>query len=191
MNRLLTLLLIVYPLTIFGGDIIKTADPDSGLLSWQWSDDEVSITFNQLLPDQSRAYFQARGFDANVANRIALACVFQAIIRTQSNTRSTMHLNLADWRVSTNNAPPQALRLKSDWQAEWQDDNIPQAAHIAFRWSLFPSQQTFQPGDWSMGMVTLGLTPGERFDLTAHWLADNQPRSLQLSNMHCASDRHL
>ena len=54
------------------GGVERTEDTETGLLSWRWSDQGVSIGLTQLLPDQTRAFFLGRGFPWAQADRIAL-----------------------------------------------------------------------------------------------------------------------
>ena len=169
----------------------KHVDPETGLVGWEWQDDDVSITLNQRLPDQSRAYFQGRGFRSEAADRIAESCVFQAIIRNRADPPVVMQLNLADWRVHQAGESVRPLRLESEWQPEWERRDVGQAARIAFRWSLFPTVQTFQPGDWNMGMITIGLHPGESFDLEVVWRQDEVPRRVSFGGMRCAPEREI
>ncbi len=165
-------------------------DPATGLETWQWHGDGASFTFNQLLPDQSRAYFQGRGFQPIDAEPVAMACVFQAIIRNPAAAPVPLDLDLSEWRVVPAQGNPRPPRLEIDWQAEWARRGITRSARIAFRWSLLPARQTFQPGDWNMGMVTFGLPPGGHFDLELTWRQGSNPRRLRLGEMRCAPDRH-
>ncbi|SCZ58390.1 hypothetical protein [Thiohalomonas denitrificans] len=169
----------------------QRVNPETGLAGWEWQDDAASITFNQRLPDQSRAYFQGRGFRSEEAEQIAQNCVFQAVIRNRADASAAMQLDLADWRVVPVGSEPRPLRLESDWQAEWEQRSVGQGARIAFRWSLFPTVQTFQPGDWNMGMITIGLPPGEPFDLEVNWRQGEESRRLRFENMRCAPDREI
>lgn len=165
-------------------------DQATGLETWQWHGEGASFTFNQLLPDQSRAYFQGRRFQPGDAERVALACVFQTIIRNPADAAVPLDLDLSEWRVVPAHGKPRPPPLEIDWQAEWERRQVSQSARVAFRWSLFPTRQTFQPGDWNMGMVTFGLPPGSHFDLDLTWRQGDKPRRLRLDEMRCAADRH-
>ncbi|WP_260292059.1 hypothetical protein [Sedimenticola hydrogenitrophicus] len=164
-------------------------DPETGLESWSWRGDGVSFSFNQRLPDQSRAYFQGRGFRPGEAERVALACVFQAVVHNDAD--APIELDLSGWRVIPARGSPRPLRLEADWQQEWRRLQVAQPARVAFRWSLFPTRQRFQPGDWNMGMVTFNLAPGASFDLEVDWRQANIARHLRFAGMRCAPDRQL
>jgi hypothetical protein len=161
-------------------------DPDSGLTGWYWTGQRLSVDLVQLLPDQTRAFFMGRGFDAGDADGIAQTCVFQSIMR---NTASDLplELDLARWRI---HAPDGAgrLRLNSDWQAVWRARGTPEPARIAFRWALFPTEQRFEPGDWLMGMIVFDRAPGDVFDLELRWLEGDRERRRMLPGIQCAPD---
>ncbi|MCW8919781.1 MAG: hypothetical protein OQL08_13325 [Gammaproteobacteria bacterium] len=173
------------------GETVYQRDPQNGLESWGWHGDGASFTFTQRLPDQSRAYFQGRGLTPEAAEEVAMACVFQAIVRNDTDLSAPLELHLADWRVSDAAGRAQPLRLEAEWQQQWQRLALTQAARIAFRWSLFPSQQRFQPGDWNMGMVTFNRPPGSRFDLDIVWQQGDEPRQLRIEGMRCAPDQPI
>lgn len=171
-------------------DAEHSRDPETGLESWQWQGDAgASFTFNQRLPDQSRAYFQGRGFQPADAEPVAMACVFQAIIRNRADAIAPIDLELSGWQVIPLQGSPRPPRLEADWQREWERRQISGPVRTAFRWSLFPTRQTFQPGDWNMGMVTFGLPPGDSFDLELTWNQDGKPRRVRLESMRCAPDQ--
>jgi len=181
---LLTALITTVPVA---AGVRHSEDPDTGLQRWQWEGSAAAITLTQRLPDQTRAFFQGRGFAAEDAEPLAADCLFQAEIRNRSE--ATMSLALDRWRVTAASGQPQPIRLEAQWQEEWAEREVPQAARIAFRWSLFPTRQTFAPGDWNMGMVTMGLSEGDRFDLLIPFTIDGSQHQVTLEGLQCAPDR--
>ena len=186
-------MIVLQALSFVGGaaiaDVEHDRDPTTGLETWQSQGKGVSFSFTQLLPDQSRAYFQGRGFQPANAELVAVACVFQTVIRNRADAVAPVDLDLSGWRVirmQGNTRPP---RLEADWQREWERRQVAGPARTAFRWSLFPTRQSFQPGDWNMGMVTFNLPPGERFDLELTWRQDGKPRRLVFNALRCAPDQ--
>jgi hypothetical protein len=161
---------------------------DSGILrGWAWEGaDGVSLHQVQRLPDQTRGFFQGRGFPAEAANRLATACVLQTILRNEGG--APIEVDLADWRISVGDAAPQPLKLTADWQAEWEGMGVAKPARIAFQWAMFPNRQTFQPKDWNMGMIGYPLRPGDRFDLHAQWRQGGEVRTATLPGLECAPD---
>jgi len=148
---------------LHAGSISTDTDPDSGLQSWTWHHNGVSLQLVQRLPDQTRAFFLGRGFSAQDADRIAESCVFQTIFRNDGNEPIDYDLN--DWRLSGPDGP-EPLRTREVWEQDWQQAGIKSGPRIAFRWSLLPTRQHFQPGDYNWGMSSYGLPPGSAFDLS-------------------------
>ncbi len=181
-------LAVAFSAAAHAGEVVRITEPETGLPSWQWSDGRAAFTFNQRLPDQTRAFFQARGFGAEEAERIAQACVFQAIIRNTATTDHVMRLDLAEWRVRPAGGEFRPLIIEPQWQKRWAARDVAQPARIAFRWSLFPTRQSFEPGDWNMGMITVGLEPGATFDLAVAWHEGEQPQERLFPGMVCAPD---
>lgn len=187
----LLILLCLLHQAVAAADISHRIDPNSGLETWHWTDGKSTFTFNQRIPDQARAFFQARGFDSEASEAIAQNCFFQIIIRNQGTSNKAMSLNLAQWRVIEKSGSTHPPRLEKAWQQQWQEMGVTKAARIAFRWALFPSRQTFQPGDWNMGLITMGAEPGKQFDLVVTWKEQDRPREVHFNNMRCSPDRSL
>jgi len=161
-------------------------DPDTGLASWTWHHEEVSIQLVQRLPDQTRAFFLARGFSAAAAELIGGACVFQTIFRNDGER--PVSYDLGEWMIH-HNGEDRGLRTRGVWDREWQARGIDQPARIAFRWSLLPTVQRFEPGDYNWGMTSFGLPPGERFDLSLRISLDGQQVADKIPAIICAPDK--
>ncbi len=147
----------------------------------------VSLTLTPVLPDQVRAFYLGRGFDADSAELLATtACVFQTVFRNESVVHG-IAFNLADWRARTptGERPP---KLEREWQREWERRGVPAGARTAFRYALFPTEHRYDVGDWNMGMTTYALPPGSHFDLKFVWREGDKPREAVLRNVRCASD---
>jgi len=167
-------------------------DPDTGLASWTLRSGAISSELIQRLPDQTRAFFQGRGFPADSADRFARACVFQAIVWNvaRGGQGPAVAIDLRRWRIEAGQgAAP--LPVESVWQPIWESAGLSQAARIAFRWSLFPTEQTFMPGDHGWGMIPFGPAPDARFDLSVVWSEDGAERSARLPAIHCTPDRSI
>jgi hypothetical protein len=166
-------------------------DDDSGLPYWSLTEGNLELKLIQRLPDQTRAFFQGRGFYRKDADRIASSCVFQTIIRNRAPGGGvrTVKIDLADWRVYRNNRHGKLI-LHDQWQKLWEKNQIDPAARTAFRWAMFPDRQEFYGGDYNWGMISFGLKPGDRFTLTVIWQEGNQRRSGKIKNLRCAPDKH-
>ncbi len=177
---------------VLRSEAVGGIDGDSGLASWRWQSESVSVELVQRLPDQTRAFFQGRGFSTEAADAIALGCVFQTIFRNTAHRGepATVEYHMGDWRVSTpsGSRPP---KLKEVWDREWEALNVSRSARIAFRWSLLPTHQRFEAGDYNWGMTSFGLAPGSRFDLELVWHRDGRRETGRLEDVECPPDVHL
>lgn len=169
---------------------VPEADPQTGLLSWKLREGALSLELNQLLPDQTRAFFQGRGFPAASADEIARACVFQVIVSNAAGADAApaVAIDLRRWRIDAGQGPV-PLPVESTWQPRWASAGVPPPARIAFRWALLPTEQTFGPGDQAWGMLPLGPAPGTTVDLTVVWDENGRERVTRVPAVQCSPDR--
>ena len=167
-------------------------DEEAKLPYWEIADHGASIRFVQRLPDQTRGFFQARGFSVADSELIAQSCVFQAVFKNISppSDPGPVEYNLRDWVVHAAGAR-RSLKTREDWQKEWIARKAPQAAQLAFEWSLLPTRQSYRPGDYNWGMTMFGLKPGAEFDLDVVWQQDSRKHTAHLKGVRCAPDVHL
>ena len=173
------------PLLSVSAEVIKVKDPETGLLSWIWREQGISIQLVQRLPDQTRAFFLGRGFGTEAADRVGRACVFQTIFRNDGER--TVAYDLADWSVYHKGARL-PLYTREVWAREWQVLGIDQASTIAFNWSLLPTMQQFEPGDYNWGMTSFGLSPGEAFDVSLLIEIGGEPVVGEINAVVCAAE---
>ena len=188
-GKLLLLLALLLPCLSLAVEVIHSADPETGLRKWHLVGDNLEIELVQRLPDQTRAFFMARGFSPAIAGEIAVSCIFQTIIRNPGSHAEggTVSVDLSQWRV-IHDGGELALRLKEPWIASWPETAVSEASRLAFQWALFPTQQEFLADDYKWGMTAIGLPPGSVFDLDVVWQADGKPRTARLAALECAPD---
>jgi len=182
-----TLLLLAAAATITTG-----IDEQAQLPYWQVAGEGVSMRLVQRLPDQTRGYFQARGFKVEDSERIAQACIFQTVFKNISADTSrpeVVRYNLRDWVIHVDGRS-QGLKTREDWLPEWETRGVSPAARIAFEWSLLPTRQVYQPQDYNWGMSAFNLPPGTRFDLDVVWSLGKQTFRQRIRNIQCAPDEH-
>jgi hypothetical protein len=180
-------LLICTALAAPAAETRHATDPETGIETWETTAHGVSLRLIQILPDQVRGFYLARGFDAASVERLATgACVFQTVLRNES-APGTIEFSLADWRsVSARGEWP--LKLEADWQKEWEKRGVPLPARTAFRYALYPTEHRYEVGDWNMGMTTYALPPGSRFDLRFAWREGDKRREAVLAGVRCATE---
>ncbi len=166
--------------------ITTAEDPQTGLRSWAWRERGVSLELVQRLPDQNRAFFAARGFARDEADRIARACVFQTIFRNDG--ASPLDYDLDDWVVLHAGAS-RSLLTRERWDEIWRESEVSQAARIAQHWALLPTRQRFEPGDYNWGMTSYGLPPGSAFDLELVVTLGGDRITRRVAAVVCADDR--
>jgi hypothetical protein len=168
---------------------VRSVDEVTGLVKWHFSAGDLEIELIQRLPDQTRAFFLARGFSSEVADEIATRCVFQTIVRNRGDAGSgkPIAIDLGQWRM-LHDGTRAGIRLKEDWIASWPQDRVSQASRLAFRWATFPTVQEFLPGDYNWGMTAYGLPPGAVFDLNMVWEQGGQVQSDWIRGLECPAD---
>ena len=173
-------------------ELTSGTDDVAQLPFWEWRDDTVSIRLVQRLPDQTRGYFEARGFSKQHAEIIAQSCVFQTIFKNvaDAGAQQVVSYDLSQWQVIAN-GKQQQMKLREHWQQQWKKLNVSSKAKIAFKWSLLPTQQTYKAQDFNWGMSIYGLKPGSRFDLRMVWTVNDKVQSTTITNIECAPDLHL
>lgn len=142
-------------------------DAETGLATWQTETQGIQVRLTQISPDQARAFYLARGFSAEAAERYASQCVFMTVVRNVGDT--PIEYRLADWRYRAAGQPLRAIRSKTEWDRLWQRLGLSEAARIAFNWAQIPAGQRYAPGDWNQGMTAYAVPRGGRFDLDFAW----------------------
>jgi hypothetical protein len=164
--------------------------PETGLRYWEWNAQSVLFRLTQRLPDQTRAYFMARGFDNKNADFIATRCVFQSMFKNIAESGgAAISIDLDTWRIHSG-GDERRLITREKWQDELQKTDISRAAAIALEWSLLPTQQVYAPGDYNWGMTSYGLQPGKSFDLDFSWNQDGRIIQGFLKRVECGPDIH-
>lgn len=187
-------LMCMFPAGVFAseGTVLTGTDDVAKLPFWEWRDGVKSIRLVQRLPDQTRAFFMARGFSKKHAELIAQSCIFQTVYKNISAKESSqvISFDLNSWEVLYK-GNRQSLKVREEWDQQWQKLNITPSAKIAFSWSLIPTRQQYQPQDYNWGMTSYDLPPGERFDLKMYWKQNGQEKSAIIPEIQCAPDLHL
>lgn len=156
----------------------------------RWNSNGLRTELAPLTFQQARAFFQGRGFSSEAAIHIVrTGCVFRSNTGNQLSRPGapTISVDLTRWRVDAGDGPS-PLRLVTDWARQWDQWGVPQRGRIAFRWGLFPVEQTFGPGDYNWGLLTFGLPPGTRFDLHLRWKRDGEDQQAVLTDLVCATE---
>ena len=180
-------------------DVKTETSSETQLQSWTLKEGDFELKIAQLLPDQTRAFYLARGFSEVIAEDIATNCMMQTIAKNTGAKESgnPITIRLKEWQIKTKNVSDthpkeklQSIKLKESWGNEWANDAVTPAARIAFRWATFPTEQTYEPnGDYNWGTTSFGLSPGNTFDLNVVWHQDDKMKNIWIKNISCAKDK--
>jgi len=175
----------------FAASVTTGVDEEAGLPFWQVRDRGMMVRFVQRLPDQTRGFFQARGFSAADSDLVAGSCVFQTVFRNSSNESNPdpLDYDLHEWTVHANGGKGK-LKTREQWAREWEARGVDKTARIAFEWALFPTRQVYNPGDYNWGMTVFNVPPGTHFDLDVTWNQYGAHHSARVTGMECAPDEH-
>lgn len=177
-------------ITAYSAELLTGTDEQAQLPFWQVTDKGISLRLVQRLPIQSRAFFLARGFNKDQAERIAQSCIFQTVFKNTSNTEqvnSPLSYNLEDWQVIVH-GQTRGMKTREQWDVEWIKDKVKKTQRLAFEWALYPTRQTYQPGDYNWGMSSFNLDPGTRFKLTVVWRQFGKQHKYLIDGIQCAED---
>jgi hypothetical protein len=191
--RRVTLAVALLSLALPATAVINTGtDAEAELPYWEVVEHGVSIRLVQRLPDQTRGFFQARGFSLADSELIAQSCVFQTVFKnvTPPSDTGVIEYNLDEWVVHAGGAQHR-MKTREDWQKEWGTRHAPQDAQLAFEWGLIPTRQSYRPGDYNWGLSMFNLAPGTPFDLDVVWRQNGERRSAHLKGVVCAPDVHV
>lgn len=195
-NKQTILSVILLSLVVASGnvrsEILTGTDDVAQLPFWEWHSETISVRLVQRLPDQSRAYFTARGFSKTHAEMIAKSCVFQTVYKNIAKAGSghLIQYDLSKWNIIVGEKTYK-LKLREDWAEEWNNLNVSTKAKIAFNWSLLPTRQTYKAQDYNWGMTIYGLAPATKFDLLMVWMENGMEKTALIKNLECAPDVHL
>jgi hypothetical protein len=146
----------------------------------------VTLTANPLTPAARTSFYIGRGFSATAIRPFAQACGFS--FGMQNGGARALTTRLADWHAVGADGKRIALRLPEAWNADWEKAGVPPAARIAFRWAQFQAENTFEPGDWIMGMATLETAPAAPFRIVARYRDDKGDHEIAIERLACARD---
>jgi hypothetical protein len=172
---------------LMAASITRHDQTASGLSGWRVQDENIKVELNPLYKDQVRAFYLGRGFSEALTERIADACVYQAVIENVSDPAgdTLLEVNLSDWRI-IGSSGPQALRSKESWIDELTAAGASATATLAFKWATFPTQQYFKlTGDYGWGMMLFGKQTTETFNLQLQWYIDGERVEQRVAGLNC------
>src|SRR4030065_561714 len=125
--RRVTLAAAMLSLAVPVAAVINTGtDAEAGLPYWEVVEHGVSIRLVQRLPDQTRGFFQARGFSVADSELIAQGCVFQTVFKNLSPATGPVRIeyDLREWVVHAAGAQ-HGMKTREDWKKIWTARRAP------------------------------------------------------------------
>jgi hypothetical protein len=177
-GSLLTLILAIPIASADEGDVVARVNPDTGLKSWQFQGEGLSIEFLQVLPDFVRASYAARGLPESLIESVATQCVFGSILRNLSD--QPLSYRVADWRYLTPDAVEHKIKTKTRWLEQWH------GMGVRFSWSILADDVTFARGDWIQGFTTVAQPHGSHVGLKIVWSIAGKRHEKILPDLECA-----
>lgn len=161
---------------------------DTGNIAWRHrvTQGAVTLTANPLGTASRAAFYIGRGFSAATIQPYAQACGFS--FGMQNDGRQALTTRLGDWHAVGADGKRVALRLPAAWDTDWAKAGVPQPARIAFRWAQFQAENTFEAGDWIMGMATLESPPQAPFRMVVRYHDQKGIHEIVLDKLACATD---
>ena len=151
--RCLLLWLLCWPLFSFAADtrIVR---------------DGLSFYLSARTPEQTDAFYSARGLPQPAVQAIAQTCFLTVGLHNRS--ADIVWLDLAQWRFADASGR-EIMRISlPEWAARWQKMGVPLAAQATFGWTQLPETRDMQPDEDVGGNVPLIPPPGE-FTLVARF----------------------
>ncbi|MEO5338865.1 MAG: hypothetical protein H7841_18585, partial [Magnetospirillum sp. WYHS-4] len=71
------------------------------------------------------------------------------------------------------------------WEALWERRGLDTESRVAFRWSLFPTEQTFGAADHNWGYVAFGLPVGTPFAADLAWRKEGKTFTKRIEGLEC------
>lgn len=112
----------------------------------------LTVQLGPRTPEQIAAFYEARGFQADMIEVLRQQCYLTVFIHNKSE--DILWLDLQQWEFSNADGPVTRLD-RHHWRERWQAMDIPLAHQSTFRWTLLPEQLDFLPGEREGGNIIL------------------------------------
>lgn len=139
-------------------------------------------------PEQMSAFYEARGFPANMIDLLAETCYMT--VRIKNTSQDVVWLDLSQWKFTAGEKPLHRYH-RNEWLQRWQAMDVPLRFQSTFRWTLLPEILDYQPGEEEGGNIILvrtrlPVTLEATFPTGQH--KQGKPYRLTLGNLRCAEN---
>ncbi len=148
----------------------------------------LSIRLSPRTPQQTAAFYEARGFPTNAVEVLKQSCFVTVRIHNRSNT--VVWLELDNWRFVAETGEIQRLE-RAYWSSRWRGLALPQRNRSTFQWTLLPESRDLQPDEPVGGNITLP-TSDQPFAVEARFAVGRHKRGqtqrLRINDVRCAGE---
>ena len=124
--------------------------PSSGTQAYE--DARLVLRIQARTPEQTLAFYSARGFPQSMLDLIRKRCFVTVGVRNKST--DILRLEPARWKFGSAGAEiPRYDRTW--WNRQWQALNAPLPSRSTFRWTLLPESLDLRPDEAEGGNITL------------------------------------
>lgn len=118
----------------------------------QYDSPELAVGLTPRTPQQIAAFYEARGFNTSMVEKLKQQCFITVWIHNKSS--QVIWLDLVLWRFSNSDGVIER-RDRHYWKAVWNEMQIPLAHQSTFRWTLLPEILDFRPDEREGGNIIL------------------------------------
>jgi hypothetical protein len=124
----------------------------------------IEFHISARTPEQTRAFYSARGLPEDAVHAIAQVCLLTVGMR--NNRSDVVWLELAEWRFIDDEGRPVQRIQRIEWDAVWEQMAVPNAGRATFGWTQLPESRDLQPGEPVGGNLAV-VPPQGNFTLQA------------------------
>lgn len=146
--------------------LLMCCAPLASAADMQITRDGLDFSVSVRTPEQTNAFYAARGLPPRAVQEIANACFLT--VSLHNRRADILWLDLAAWDFADANGHQVARISRSQWAARWRSLHVPLAAQSTFGWTQLPETRDMQPDESVGGNVPIA-PPAGKFTLTARF----------------------
>lgn len=128
--------------------------------------DGLAFGASTRTPEQTTAFYAARGFPEAMVRAIAATCF--VTVGMQNRRDEVVWLELDQWRFIDAAGKPVPRIERPAWNQKWEAMGVPHSARATFGWTQLPESRDLQPGEPVGGNVAV-VAPKGVFSLQARF----------------------
>lgn len=151
--------------------------------------DGLDFYISARTPEQTNAFYSARGLPLNAVQEIAKTCFLTVGLHNRGT--DTVWLNLSNWRFTDASGRELKRISLEEWRARLSALQAPLAAQATFGWTQLPETRDMQPDETVGGNVPVVPSPGT-FTLKARFptgaAGTGKPIEISVPGLSCPRD---